>query len=137
MADPATIGIVGNLIGKVVDRVGDYFPTAEEKNKFKMQMLTAVQDLDLKELNIRMKAIVAEARSGSWLAQNWRPITMLTFVVIIANNYILSPYVQAFGGPAVHLDLPPDMWALLKLGIGGYVAGRSVEKAARAWKGQE
>ena len=31
------------------------------------------------------------------------------------------------------LTIPPDMWDLLKLGIRGYVAGRSVEKAVSAY----
>jgi hypothetical protein len=28
------------------------------------------------------------------------------------------------------LAIPPDMWDLLKLGVGGYVMGRSAEKVA-------
>ena len=61
---------------------------------------------------------------------------MLCFVAIIANNYLLFPYIQLFGGSAVKLDIPPDMWDLLKLGIGGYIAGRSVEKGIDSWKGK-
>jgi len=41
--------------------------------------------------------------------------------------------VPLFGGPKA--DIPPDMWDLLKLGIGGYVVGRSVEKGVKVWKG--
>lgn len=134
MADPATVGIVTSLIGKVVDKVGDYFPTPEEKLRAKAELMAMVQEQELKELDTRMKAIVAEAQSGSWIASNWRPITMLTFVFIIANNYIISPYLGAMFGISVHLDLPPDMWDLLKLGIGGYVVGRSAEKGIKAYK---
>ena len=132
--DPATLGIVGKFAGKLIDKVGDYFPTPEEKLRAKAEIMSMINEQELEELDIRMKAIVAEAQSGSWIAANWRPVTMLTFVFIIANNYILSPYVSAFGGPPVHLDLPPDMWQLLKLGIGGYVVGRSAEKGIKAYK---
>lgn len=31
-------------------------------------------------------------------------------------------------------DIPPDMWDLLKLGVGGYVVGRSAEKSIKTWK---
>ncbi len=48
---------------------------------------------------------------------------------IIANNYILYPYLALFFEGAPKLEIPPDMWALLKIGLGGYVVGRSVEKA--------
>ena len=37
-----------------------------------------------------------------------------------------------FNVPAA--DIPPDMWDLLKLGVGGYVVGRSAEKGIKAWK---
>jgi hypothetical protein len=54
---------------------------------------------------------------------------MALFGAIIANNYIIHPYVSLFFEDAsVMLAIPPDMWSLLKIGIGGYVVGRSVEK---------
>ena len=81
---------------------------------------------------LQASVVVAELQSGAWLAQNWRPITMLTFVFIIANNYILYPYLSLFWGEAPVLEIPPDMWGLLKIGLGGYVVGRSGEKIAKA-----
>ena len=60
---------------------------------------------------------------------------MLTFVAIIANNYILYPYLSLFWGEAPVLEIPPDMWGLLKIGLGGYVVGRSAEKVAKVIKG--
>ena len=57
---------------------------------------------------------------------------MLTFVAIIANNYILYPYISLFWNAAPILEIPPDMWGLLKIGLGGYVVGRSAEKVAKA-----
>ena len=81
---------------------------------------------------LQASVVVAELQSGAWLAQNWRPITMLTFVFIIANNYILYPYLSLFWGKAPVLEIPPDMWGLLKIGLGGYVVGRSGEKIAKA-----
>ena len=59
---------------------------------------------------------------------------MLVFVVIIANNYVLFPYLQLFFQTGAMLEIPPDMWALLKIGLGGYVLGRSVEKSTQVWK---
>ena len=73
--------------------------------------------------------IRAEATGESWLQRNWRPLLMCLFGVIIANNYIIVPL---FSTPKA--DIPPDMWELLKLGVGGYVVGRSVEKGIKVWK---
>lgn len=53
---------------------------------------------------------------------------MCLFGLIIASNYLIVPLL---GTPMA--DIPPDMWELLKLGVGGYVIGRSVEKGVKVW----
>ncbi len=57
------------------------------------------------------------------------PLVGGLFGLIVANNYLIVPL---FGSPMA--DIPPDMWDLLKLGVGGYVVGRSVEKGVRVWR---
>ena len=59
---------------------------------------------------------------------------MLVFVFIIANNYIIAPYAKALFDVELILELPPQMWDLLKIGLGGYVVGRSAEKGIKVWK---
>jgi hypothetical protein len=59
---------------------------------------------------------------------------MLVFTFIVANNYVIAPYANAMGIVIPTLDIPPDMWELLQLGIGGYIVGRSLEKAATSYK---
>lgn len=56
------------------------------------------------------------------------------FVSIVANNYVIAPYAQAIFDRSVALPTPPDLWALIKIGLGGYVVGRSAEKCVAAWK---
>jgi hypothetical protein len=60
---------------------------------------------------------------------------MLVFTAIVANNYILAPYLQAMFGWSVSLEMPEQLWNLLSIGIGGYIFGRSGEKAVKHWKG--
>lgn len=129
MAFPIT-AVLG-LGAKLIDK---FIPDPEAKAKAQLELLKMQQDGDLKELDASIQAIVAEAQSEHWLAANWRPITMLTFVAIIANNYILAPYTSLMFNVSVQLQIPPDMWDLLKIGLGGYVVGRSVEKTAKAWR---
>jgi hypothetical protein len=82
----------------------------------------------------RGEVIQAEAKSDSWMASNWRPILMLTFTAIVAVNWLILPVVSWFGPHLVPLVLPPDMWDLLKIGVGGYIVGRSGEKIASSLK---
>jgi len=142
------IPILDNLVGDVVkagaNLIKSYFPPdLSPEQKAKMEQ--GLQDYQLKmtqEINKYSETLVstqgaiieAEAKGDSWLQRSWRPITMLVFVVIIANNYILFPYISLFGGKATALAIPPDMWSLLKIGLGGYVVGRSLEKSVKAYK---
>ncbi len=70
----------------------------------------------------RSSIIVAEAQSQSWLARNWRPITMLMFgglILAIATGLTDVEDLAA---------VPEQLWRLLQIGIGGYIVGRSAEK---------
>lgn len=135
--------IVGTLIEAGMNMFKSYFPpdlTPEQKAKleegeqaFKSTLTTSLIDYSKTILEQQASIVRAEAQGESYLQKNWRPITMMTFVVIIANNYILFPYLQLFFDTGTMLEIPADMWDLLKLGLGGYVVGRSVEKAVRVY----
>ncbi len=113
------------IFGTVLDKL---FPDPSVAAEAKIKMMELAQAGELEELKQAGKVIAQEASSEHWIVAAWRPITMLTFVAIIANNYILAPYISLFFTVDVTLDLPPDLWDLLKIGLGGYVVGRSVEK---------
>lgn len=122
------------LIPALTSLIDKLIPDPQAAAQARQKLAELDQAGQLTELSEAVKVIVAEASSGSWLAANWRPLTMLSFVSIIVNNYILFPYLQLLFGTGVQLDIPPDMWDLLKLGIGGYVIGRTVEKGIKTWK---
>jgi len=126
----AILGIGSKLIDK-------FFPDPEAKAKAQLQLLEMQQTGELAELAASKDIIVAEAKSEHFIVSAWRPITMLTFVAIIANNYIIAPYLDAIFGSGIKLEIPPDMWDLLKLGLSGYVVGRSAEKITKHWKGKD
>ena len=86
------------------------------------------------QIQAQAKIITAEAQGQSWLQRNWRPMLMCLFGVIIANNYILNPWLNELLSMNVVMDVPEPMWGLLKLGVSGYVVGRSVEKGIELWK---
>ena len=59
-----------------------------------------------------------------WPARSWRPITMLTFVALIAARWL--GYAQPDLSEAEVLAL----WSVVQYAMTGYVVGRSVEKVA-------
>jgi hypothetical protein len=118
-------------IFKEVDKA---IPDQDLNTRLKASIQTAILSADAEALQEQAGIITAEAKGESWLQRNWRPVTMMVFVFIVANNYIIAPYAQALSGASVSLPTPPDLWALIKLGLGGYVVGRSAEKCVAAWK---
>ena len=136
--------IIGDLINAGTNLIKSYFPpdlSPEQKAKLEQglaeaqnQLTNSVIKYHENEIEQKASIIRAEAQGDSWIQKSWRPITMLVFVFIIANNYILFPYISLFGGKATTLAIPPDMWSLLKIGLSGYVVGRSVEKSIKAYK---
>lgn len=101
-----------------------------------LELLAKAQEYETKIIELQSNVIVAEAESEHIITSTWRPITMLVFVFIIANNYILVPYLNIlFSIEIPALELTQNMWDLLKLGIGGYIAGRSIETSVKAWRG--
>ena len=125
------------MVSGITGLAGKFIQDKDLQLKLESAIKEKMLEHEVQFVSYQRDIITAEAKSQSSLARNWRPITMLVFVLIIANNYLVYPYIQLFGGTAVQLPIPPDMWDLLKLGIGGYIAGRSVEKGIESWKKKE
>ena len=130
------LNILGKPLGSVLEGVGgiiDKFVTTDkERLEAKAAVLKMTTDFQLELAKVdaqfaaeQAKVLVAEAQSESWLTRNWRPLLMLVFTFIIAYNFVLGPMLSL-----ETLPIPPDMWELLKIGIGGYIVGRSAENVA-------
>ena len=134
------IPIIGKAIGKALGIVDKFISDKDKATELKaaIESLVLVQGHDelVKELDGQVKIILAEAKGG-WLQRNWRPGIMALFALIIANNYVVNPYLSAIFGIDIVMPIPPDMWTLLKLGIGGYIVGRSTEKVVKEWKNRQ
>ena len=112
------------VIAGAFDLIDDLFTSDEEKEAAKLKVLKAEADGKLKEMDTQAAVIMSEANGESWLQRNWRPLTMLSFVVLI--------FMYWFGvvPPNVTEAVLIEVFALIKIGLGGYVLGRSAEKVA-------
>lgn len=126
--------VAAPLLKGLFDVVDQSIEDKDQAARIKSLLQQKILDGQAKEIEAAASIIVAEAQGESWLQRNWRPMLMCLFGLIVANNYIVGPYLALFAGPSLILDLPPDMWDLLKIGVGGYVVGRSVEKGIKVWK---
>jgi Holin of 3TMs, for gene-transfer release len=117
-----TVDAIGNAIDKI-DRSDEKLELQLKYKQLLVDIEGSYLDYENKLLESRSKIVEAEVKGESWLQRNWRPILMLICVFILFNNYVLVPY---FNIPMTVMD--DHIWNLMEVGIGGYVAGRSLEK---------
>jgi hypothetical protein len=136
-----SIPIVGNIIKGFTDLISEAVEDKDEANRLKAEMTKALEKADMTRFSAiiesQTKVLVAEIQGASWLQRNWRPILMLCIVAIVANNYLLHPYISLFTDKSIVLDLPEKLYNLMTVGVGGYIVGRSAEKSIQIWKGKQ
>ena len=132
-------GLIEKAVGAIASPLFDVIDQAvtdkDEANRLKQQVQEKLIDSQDSALKARMQIVLAEATGESWVQRSWRPILMLVIVAIVANNYLLAPYLGAMFGVGLNLELPDALWDLMTMGVGGYIAGRSAEKVTRTATG--
>jgi hypothetical protein len=130
--DPVTIG---SLIGVGKELIGRIWPDPQQQAEELRKLEELRQKGELAELQAyiqvmqaRLSVIQSEATSEHFLTANWRPIVMLVFTGLIVARW--------FGLSAEGISEAEyiEIWGILKLGIGGYVVGRSAEKVVKEYK---
>ena len=114
-----------NIIGEIGKIIDNLFTSDEERTDAKNKIIQVLREKELELQKMQTDIIIAEAK-GNWLQRSWRPILMLSFGFIVIYTKFISQLAPQLITPV----LEPEFWSLLKLGIGGYVIGRSGEKIA-------
>lgn len=126
--------LISNLFVPAAKLIDNLHTSKEEKLEAKqamfelqVQAFMKAEEYENKLLDAKAAIITAEAQSQSVIARNWRPVTMLVFLGLVV--------LDSFG--VLTTPLAPEAWTLLQIGIGGYVVGRSAEKAAKVLKNRQ
>ncbi len=136
----AILGIISKITKPLTNLIDDLHTSKEEKllirnelERIQNDLAKELVDYASQEMNAQKEIIIAEIKEG-WLSRNWRPCLMMIIVGIIANNFVLFPYLSLFTDKVVILDLPKELYDLMQIGVGGYIIGRSGEKIIDKWK---
>ena len=125
---------VGKVVGKVVDK---YLPASmSEEDKAKMQLeMEKLLIEEEKNLQAQMETVNATMRaeiaSGNKFVSSWRPLCGYTVALLIINNFVLVPYLKAFGLDIVFLEVPPMVWSVLLAVTGISALTRGWEKVEK------
>ena len=113
-----TLGGIGNLVKDIKT-----IATGKIDPEKAAEILTKAAQLEAAINQYQANVVTAEA-SGNWLQRSWRPLTMMLFLVLVILNQ--------FG--LLRIPLSDEVWELFKIGLGGYIGGRSLEKIAQVIK---
>jgi hypothetical protein len=119
----------GDTIKKTLNGVGDLakdiktIVTGKVDTETLLELEKKFAELDNAIAQHQATVVSAEAQ-GSWLQRNWRPITMLVFLVLVILNQF----------KLLTIPLSEEIWGLFKVGLGGYIGGRSLEKVVSTLK---
>ena len=121
----AILDFISTIFKPAADLIDDLHTSTEEKlvlqkeiQRIQTEFQSKVLEYETKLMEAQSSVIRAEATSSSWLASNWRPIAMMTFLVLVVfDSFNL-----------LKNSLSEEAWLLLQIGLGGYVVGRSAEK---------
>lgn len=122
----ALIGPILGLIGKAVDKA---VPDKDQAERLKADITTQAMGMADAELKGAVQIITAEATGESWLQRNWRPILMLWFAGLVGAHWL------GFTPENMDANVVNSLLEIVKIGIGGYVVGRSGEKIMKSYKG--
>ena len=123
--------LIAGVFKPAAELVDSLHTSEEERLKAKGHLLDVqaaamqrVFDYERSALEGQQAIVSSEAKSEHWLVASWRPVTMLTFLVLAVGDSL----------GLLATPLRDEAWMLLQLGLGGYVVGRSGEKIAKVMK---
>ena len=125
------INLISGIFEPAAKLIDSVHTSTEEKLAIKNKLVTIqnemtakIIDYETRLLESQTSIINSEAQGESWMQRNWRPITMLTFLVLVVCD--------SFG--LLAFRLAAEAWVLLQIGLGGYVVGRTAEKVTKKIK---
>lgn len=129
-------GSAKGLIGSVGSIVDDLHLSGEERQQFKLQMKTLVQEHDSEieqsariELQAKERVLVAELQQGDKFTKRARPMVVYAGLAFIGINYVVVPSIGLFMGATFEaLPLPVEFWAGWSGIVMTWSIGRSAEK---------
>jgi len=120
------VGAIGGQAGTQISSIVDGLTTTDgEKSSAKAQ-LTEIVLSSLNRITEAQADVLKTELSGNWLQRSWRPILMLTFAALLVVRWTgISDHV-------IPVELELELMGIIKLGLGGYVIGRSAEKISES-----
>lgn len=117
----ALISGAGSFFGGLFGWKGAQAETVQKA----IDLLKSVNDVDAQTATATATILSQILTNGIWIEKVWRPLLMMECIVLISCYWFgyVPPY---FDKPMTPMMV--EMFTLLKIGVGGYIPCRTIEK---------
>ena len=130
MSLSSLIPILGPVIEKALERI----PDAKMRMEAEAEARHMLAESEARIFEAARDVLVAET-TGSRLQRLWRPAAMVNFLLLINYVVVIAPWFGLVDETLSALSrVPPELWTLITVGMGGYIMGRSAEKLMENWR---
>jgi len=133
MGFSAILGLLMPIFNTFIERV---FPdkAKQDEARIEMQKVLAAAQVEAYKAeaieNQAKKDIIVTELGTSW-AGNWRAYLMLVCISIVAYNWVIVSFLNAFlghlGFPITSVPVPTELWTLITVGLGGYIGKETMK----------
>ena len=122
------------IFDSILSIVNKFIPDADAAKKAAIQL----EQEYTKQMEMKSEIIQAEIKNGSG---KWRVKLMYLCMFFVSAHWFMYdfiPYIRTvfdlnFWIP-MQSGLSVEMWDFLKIGVGGYIGSRGIEKSVAFWK---
>lgn len=133
MSFAAILGLLAPIFTDLIKRIfPDKEKQAEAEQKMQELLMQAQAEsykFEAQVIESKKEVITAEMAQGGWASQ-WRSYLMMTCISIVAYNWVIVSFLNAFlrplGIPIDPVAVPPELWTLVTVGLGGYLTKETV-----------
>ena len=138
--NPLMIGGIFDIGSKLLDK---FFPDPNERAQKQLELMQLQQAGDLKELEVRMSAIIAEANSSDPWTSRARPSFLYVIYAMILMSVPMGALAAFYPAHALAVTvgmqawlaaIPSDLYTLFGVGYVGYSGVRTYEKSRNVTK---
>ncbi len=123
------------IVDTILSIVNKFIPDKDEANK----VAVSLEKEFTKQMELQHSVIQEESKNGSG---KWRVRLMYLCMGIVTAHFImyeLIPYIRTAFDLNFYIEQAPEsenLWDFLKIGVGGYIGSRGVEKSIAHFKGK-
>jgi hypothetical protein len=121
----ALISAAGSIFSGFFGWKGDQAKTVQTA----LELLKEVNSSDGQAVTAAATALQAILTQGIWIEKVWRPLLMFILMGIIFSYWFLGYIPPYFNAPMT--PMMQEIFGLLKIGLGGYIPCRTIEKIAQ------